>query len=349
MTQDTALSGGSPMHPMVAASLAHQQAAGADVGQTPAGLPMPGFEGGQGPAGAPPTAAPGAPPAAPPWNAQPGTQPFAPPHPPQGQPPAAPQGQAPPAPPQQGQPTAAPGQDAEIQILGTRVPVSELENLVRNRDLMRADYTRKTQEAAEARRQAESVRAEADARVAAAEAAEQRLAAARTQRDEELQSAYAELEAESPHTAQALRAIELRYAERNDALSSELSKLRNGLDSDRADVQLRAEMEALRGYPGFNEEEILAVMQTRGISHAEDAYFAIHGVEIGIARGTHDVIARNGHAPPVMGTPGSGPAVSPPFQGPGDIPHDQANLLGHSWDDVSLIAQRAGGYPVSSG
>lgn len=315
MPEDSILSEGSPIHPLIQAQQASDAAAAAHA---PAGLAAITQMGNPGQAEAPAA---------------------------QAQRSVTPQGTQTPA-----QPNLPETPPNMVEIGGKAYPVDEVLKW-RDRGLMHQDYTRKTQALAEGRREVADVLDEVRNLRHELQTEKEELQRLREipEPDDEL-SGYEELEGQYPGLASVMKRQELRTARLEQALAREAQERKDALErSQRESAQrlenerLSAELQELRDMPGFDEAEVLNVMRQRGIAHPRDAFMAIHGMSIGRVIGQRELVERGGSAAPVMGAGQT--QVSPSFQQTGRVQAGQFDPAQTDWNSIRDEAQRQAGYP----
>lgn len=216
--------------------------------------------------------------------------------------------------------TTPPSPESKYEVLGKEYTRAELEEAIRG-GMKTADYTRKTQELAEQRREFEEW---AEEQRAALEA--ERAAAPRTSADEDdpWVQRFSRLESmvETVHKSLAQR----------QADEAEEAKIKAQMNS------IEQAIGAISNYPGFDRAQILQTMHAYGMNtpeQVEAAYKIIAGPKIERALAEREAAARGATAPGVMGS--NGIAMTPPFSSAQEAaPSFDPGKL--SWQELAKMA-----------
>lgn len=213
-----------------------------------------------------------------------------------------------------------------VEIDGKTYAESDLREALRGQ-MRQDDYTRKTQAAAEERRQLAVERAALEAERARARGVSR-----------ETPNYLDQIEEEHPQLGKAFRHL----TEKVDKISQYDEAEAREREVQRAAAQREADLEATlstmsgQNRPFFSKPEMREFMVSNGLSpnQAYIAYQALYGHRIAAKLAEQEAVARGATVPAPMGAGAS--RVSPPFIGAGDAPGiDMSNV---SWEQAKKNA-----------
>ena len=195
----------------------------------------------------------------------------------------------------------------KIQIGGKLYTPEEIEEAVRGQ-MRQDDYTRKTQELARMRRELEEQRERTLAEVESSASGD---------------DPWSEVEEISPGLKKILASQDSMLKQINQAIESQSTRAAREAEADAA---VRAALASIAEKPGYDARATLEFCRDHGLDlvnhpeHAEVAYRALNGYNLGRTMGEQAAVARGADVPAPMG---AGPtSVSPdlthPYRHPGD-------------------------------
>jgi len=218
-------------------------------------------------------------------------------------------------------PTETPDTSEKIEIQGKSYSAEEIEEALHG-GLRQADYTRKTQEIAEMRRELE----------------------ARERALEERESSWDEEEPSEPVRTDYDDPFERRFSSMEDKLNKLYERNEAQAARERAEQeqmkeveQLQAEVDRYAARPLFNREVVLKYMvdNNLGVGQVGVAYQALYGGDLGRSLGEVEAMKRLGGLTPL----GAGrTSVSPGFTHPNEAPGAEVDFHGMSLADVTRAA-----------
>jgi hypothetical protein len=209
-----------------------------------------------------------------------------------------------------------------IEIQGKEYTEDQLRGFVEG-SMRQQDYTRKTQELAEMRRQMEEERATFEAE--RAELAEQY--SQQTHNEEYQDPSDARLQKLASQMSKLTEAFEKREARDQETLRR-----------FEAEESLEAALDHYKEAPFFNREEMKQWIQIKGLSadQVDVAYNSLYGAKLGEQYGHMKAVQHGASTPPVMG---AGPsAISPGFTHPSEVPGGTEDYSKYSMRDLAKLA-----------